>query len=107
MRNLLAFLAAAALTVGGVGWYRGWFVFQTNTQPSGHRNLSIDINSPKIGEDLQRGRQYLLQQSEGRAHSPTPPEAKDEGPASEAGKGSGPKPGDGGKGGERKPAPKQ
>ena len=33
MRNMLAFVAAAALTVVGVGWYLGWYgVSSTPTQ---------------------------------------------------------------------------
>jgi hypothetical protein len=101
MRNLLAFLAAAGLTVAGVGWYRGWFTLQTSTQPSGHRNLSIDINSPKINEDLQRGRQYLLQ---GESRSPADPDKErksEDAPSPDQ------KTADAAKSGEPKPAPKQ
>ena len=43
MRNLLAFLAAAALTLIGVGWYLDWFHLQSVPGGSGHRSVTIDI----------------------------------------------------------------
>jgi hypothetical protein len=52
MRNLLAFLAAATLTVIGVGWYLDWFNLHSVPAEAGHRRLSIDVNTTKIGEDL-------------------------------------------------------
>jgi len=50
MRNLLAFFAAAALTVVGVGWYLGWF-----------RTINIELNTTKIREDLNKGEQKVQQ----------------------------------------------
>lgn len=50
MRNLLAFFAAAALTVVGVGWYLGWF-----------RTINIELNTTKIREDLNKGEQKVHQ----------------------------------------------
>lgn len=55
MRNLLAFLAAAVLVVGGVGWYLDWFKFSSSPLSDGHHNVSIDINSNKITDDLNKG----------------------------------------------------
>ena len=63
MRNLLAFVAAAALTVVGVGWYLGWF-----------RTVNIELNTTKIREDLNKGErkvQQLLENSKDRAASKT------------------------------------
>ncbi|MBI1913746.1 MAG: hypothetical protein HYS12_03185 [Planctomycetes bacterium] len=55
MRNLLAFFAAAALTVVGVGWYLGWF-----------RTVNIELNTTKIREDLNKGGQKVHQLLENR-----------------------------------------
>jgi hypothetical protein len=55
MRNLLALLAAAVLVTAGVGWYLNWFHVQSVAEPFGHRSVNIDINSPKIKEDLKAG----------------------------------------------------
>jgi hypothetical protein len=65
MRNLLAFLAALTLTVGGLGWYLDWFRVRSEPAPEGQRGLSIDINTSKIGADLHRGEQNLQKIIEG------------------------------------------
>lgn len=52
MRNMLAFLAAAVLTVIGVGWYFDWYRLNTVPGDSGHRSVTIDINTKKISHDL-------------------------------------------------------
>jgi len=52
MRNMLAFLAAATLTLFAVGWYLDWFHLQNVPGASGHRNVTIDINTRKIHHDL-------------------------------------------------------
>jgi hypothetical protein len=59
MRNLLAFLAAAALTVAGVGWYLGWYRVERSDAAPGHKAVHIDIDSEKIGEDLHKGGERL------------------------------------------------
>lgn len=55
MRNLLALAAAILLTVAVVGWYRGWYQVKTEPAADGHRQVTIDINAPKVGQDLQKG----------------------------------------------------
>jgi hypothetical protein len=55
MRNLLAFVAAAALTVAGLGWYLDWYKVQSTPTVAGRRSIQIDINSKKIEEDVHRG----------------------------------------------------
>jgi hypothetical protein len=52
MRNMLAFLAAVTLTVIGVGWYLDWFKLHSVPASSGHRALSIDVDTSKISHDL-------------------------------------------------------
>jgi hypothetical protein len=59
MRNLLAFLAAAALTVAGAGWYLGWYRVKETDAAPGHKAVHIDIDSNKIGEDLHKGGERL------------------------------------------------
>lgn len=59
MRNLLAFLAAVCLTVGVTGWYLGWYTVESTPAPQGRRNVNIEINTVKIGEDIQRGSEQL------------------------------------------------
>ena len=60
MRNLLALFGAALLTVVGVGWYLGWY--KVGSQPAsvpGQHRVNIDIDTNKIGKDLQNGEQKL------------------------------------------------
>jgi hypothetical protein len=59
MRNLLAFLAAVCVTVAVSGWYLGWYTVETPPAPTGRRNVNIEINTVKIGEDIQRGSEKL------------------------------------------------
>jgi hypothetical protein len=59
IRNLLAFLAAVVVTVVAVGWYLDWYKVHNLPAPAGHRHLTIDINTVKIGEDLHKGEQNL------------------------------------------------
>jgi hypothetical protein len=59
MRNLLAFLAAVCLTVAVCGWYLGWYTVESPPAPAGKRNVNIEINTVKIGKDIQRGSERL------------------------------------------------
>jgi hypothetical protein len=65
IRNLLAFLAAVVVTLVAVGWYLDWFKVNSLPAPAGHRNLTIDIDTVKIGEDLHKGEQNLQKMLEG------------------------------------------
>jgi hypothetical protein len=64
MRNLLAFLAAALLTFLGLGWYLDWYSVSTTSASGGHRQVKIDINAPKIGEDFEKGGQKVKEMIE-------------------------------------------
>jgi hypothetical protein len=57
MRNMLAFLGAAALTLAGVGWYLGWYDVLVKPSASGHQNVDIDVNIPKIKNDINKGKE--------------------------------------------------
>jgi hypothetical protein len=59
MRNLLAFLAALTLTVLGVGWYLDWYHVRTNPSSQGKKSVTVDINTRKISEDIQKAEQQL------------------------------------------------
>src|SRR5262245_28385867 len=63
MRNLLAFTAAAALTVAGLGWYLGWYRIHSAQATDGHRNVNIDINTDKITDDIQRAEKKILERA--------------------------------------------
>jgi hypothetical protein len=63
MRNLLAFTAAVALTVAGLGWYLGWYRVNSAPSANGHRNVNIDLNTDKITEDIQRAEKKILDQA--------------------------------------------
>lgn len=63
MRNLLAFTAAAALTVAGLGWYLGWYKIHSGAATDGHRSVNIDINTEKITSDIKRAEQKVLEQA--------------------------------------------
>jgi hypothetical protein len=59
MRNLLALAALALITFAIVGWYLGWYQLQTEPAGNGHREVTIDINGPKIRQDLNKGKSQL------------------------------------------------
>ena len=55
MRNLLAFLAAAAIAFLGLGWYLGWYAVHPALTAPGRQSYTIDIDAKKIKDDVQRG----------------------------------------------------
>lgn len=60
MKNLLAFLAAAALVFVGVGWYLDWFHVRPTTAVAGHHAFSIDLNDDKIQADVKQGGEKVV-----------------------------------------------
>lgn len=64
MRNLLAFAAAAMITLAAVGWYRDWFHIQSQSNSPGSRSVEININTRKIDEDLKKGEQKVMEKAE-------------------------------------------
>jgi hypothetical protein len=69
MRNLLAFTAAAALTIAGLGWYLGWYKIHATPAANGHRNVNIDIDidTAKIGDDINRAEKRILDHASDQA----------------------------------------
>jgi len=72
MRNLLAFFAAVTLTFFGLGWYLGWYKMHSTPTQAGQRSITIDINTVKIGEDLERGEKKLHEMIEKAGKDSTP-----------------------------------
>jgi hypothetical protein len=90
MRNLLAFLAAVAITLGVVGWYLDWYKVRSVPASSGQRSLSIDIHTDKIGTDIESGAkelQHLLDKN--GTHADKAAEHKEPAPAPAANQGTG------------------
>src|SRR5881409_3965606 len=58
MRNLLALGAAALIGFAGIGWYLGWYKIETTPTATG-RHISIDLNTPKIKDDVSHGKEKL------------------------------------------------
>ena len=52
MRNFLAFLAAAVIGLGGVGWYLDWFKLSTKSDGDGHQKVMLDVDTHKVGSDV-------------------------------------------------------
>jgi hypothetical protein len=77
MRNLLALFGAVLLTFAVVGWYLDWYKIQSRPSADGHRKFSIDINGPKISEDLSKGQEKLKHALESKEKKP----AAEPGPA--------------------------
>lgn len=58
MRNLLALAAAAVIAFVVVGWFLGWYEI-TSVATSSGKEYKVDINSPKITEDITKGKEKL------------------------------------------------
>lgn len=74
MRNLLALGAAALLGFAGIGWYLGWYRIESAPTSTG-RHISIDLNTPKIKEDVGHGKEKLrdILASDDKSTSNAPP----------------------------------
>jgi hypothetical protein len=70
MRNLLALLGAALVTFAIAGWWLDWYKIKTAPDPSGHREVNIDINGPKIKQDLHKGGEKLREAFDNKGHDP-------------------------------------
>jgi hypothetical protein len=74
MRNLLAFLAALILTFLGLGYYLDWYRLGTKPASAGHREVTIDINTVKIGKDLEKAEEGVKHKVVDSRTQPTAPE---------------------------------
>ena len=55
MRNLLAFVAASLLVFLGLGYYLDWYRIDKLASSQSGQQITIDLNSRKIAEDVHRG----------------------------------------------------
>lgn len=81
MKNTLAGVAALVITVLVLGLSLGWFqVGGWSTNSSGQSTVNVDINTKKMGEDIQKGGEKIQKIIEKSTHeeSEAKPEAKDE-----------------------------
>jgi hypothetical protein len=68
MRNTLAFVAALALVVAGLGWYLGWYHVQTSPGRAGHQTINIDINAGKAARDIHHAEEQVLDKGKDKVH---------------------------------------
>ena len=68
MRNILAFVAALALTVAGLGWYLGWYQVRAKPGHAGHQTLNIDINTDKAAKDIHHAEEEVLDKGKDKLH---------------------------------------
>ncbi len=79
MRNILAFVGALIVTLVAVGWYENWFQLRTTPGADGNRNISIDIDSKKVDQDVKQAEKFIddeakkVQKITPPATSPAPP----------------------------------
>jgi hypothetical protein len=67
MRNTLAFLAAAVIAVGAVGYYLDWFSLRGTPSGNGHKKYVLDVNTEKIGEDVRKASEDVKHKVEEKA----------------------------------------
>ncbi len=58
MRNLLALAAAALLAFVVVGYFLDWYHIASKPTTTG-QDYEVQVNSPKISEDLNKGKEKL------------------------------------------------
>ena len=59
MRNFLAFVGLAVVSIVGIGWYLDWYKVKTTPAADGHRTISVDVNTPKITQDIKKEEKNL------------------------------------------------
>jgi hypothetical protein len=81
MRNLLALLGAAVVTFAFVGWLLDWYSIKRDPSGKGAGPLRIDINTPRISNDLAKGREkvqkFLNAPDQGSAEPPPAPKQEE------------------------------
>jgi hypothetical protein len=70
MKNLLALGAAALLGFAGIGWYLGWYTFESTPTATG-KHISIDLNTGKIKQDVGTGKEKLRDYLSGDDKNPS------------------------------------
>jgi hypothetical protein len=62
MRNLLAFLAAAVVAFGVVGWCLDWYRFRTVPSPDGNPSVTVDFHPQKMSDDIAKAQAAVEKQ---------------------------------------------
>jgi len=60
MRNLLAFAAAAVVAFLAVGYFLNWYQVRAIPGPAGHEDVHFDVDGKKIGADVKKGEEELM-----------------------------------------------
>ena len=55
MRNFLAFVGLVVVGFAGAGYYFGWYQFALSPGKDGKQHISVDVDTKKIGDDVQTG----------------------------------------------------
>jgi hypothetical protein len=79
MRNLFALVGAAVVAFAVIGWFRGWYSFQTEPTTPGHFKVNVDVNREKISTDVGTAKQVVADKLQGGTHpvsQPLPSEQK-------------------------------
>ncbi|HMF16666.1 MAG TPA: hypothetical protein VKE98_05630 [Gemmataceae bacterium] len=77
-KNLLALGAAGLIAFVVVGWFLGWYHVQSVPTSNG-REFKVDLNTPKITEDINKGKVKLegILTKKPTTTNPTPPPVSD------------------------------
>ena len=77
MKNVLTMGATGLIIFAGLGWYLDWYKVNRTTGPDGKQHITIDVNTVRIGSDLQKGKDqvtgYLQNGKPGGVPALTPP----------------------------------
>src|SRR5688572_9564605 len=71
MRNLLALGGAALLVFAGLGWYLGWYKVQSTPTADGQRRIESDLNTNKIKQDVDKGKDKVRKMLSKDKHNTT------------------------------------
>lgn len=59
MRNLLALVGLAVVVFLGLGYYLGWYKFDSSTGITGKKHISFEVDTKKIESDIKEGGEKL------------------------------------------------
>ncbi len=60
MRKLLFVLLLLVIVVAAIGFYRGWFTFETTRDPeTGNTGVKFEVNQDKLRPDLEKVKQTV------------------------------------------------
>jgi hypothetical protein len=64
MRTLIKLVIVAAICVGGIGWWRGWFtVSKQNPSPDGNTvDMNLSVDKRKIKSDVREVKKKIKEE---------------------------------------------